>query len=416
MKTKKKQPDVRLHTVHGYTVVLMTTSTQMIAVQCGINSGFVHETQETSGVNHLLEHVLTDSWTKCGTNCSEYWNKKGVVMNASTDETMLKYFTNGLEEDLVEMVDYIITISDHPTFKHASFVQEKEAVIDELLTYGRDPESKVDDVFNKNFYTEPGLQYKDDWKLQIKNLKTLTEDDMKAAYNEHYNTKNTVFLVSGAFNPRRVLSIFEQKLKKKQGGVACEPYCFSNVHKILYLKHESPTTVLVLGFPSDVLLHEEDASYISPIIHMVDNILFDTLRTKHRLIYSTDMSPTSNTCGTVVRLKLYIRDINIVNCMRLVSEVFTHYTTHPFPVTAMRAAKKVELAHFYTAVDTGANYLLQMVAKIPTDSTKVFTLSERMAAVKSMDAATATRVFNRLFRLNRSLCVYQGGTDVHLKF
>jgi hypothetical protein len=46
----------------------------------------------------------------------------------------------------------------------------------------------------------------------------------------------------------------------------------------------------------------------------------------------------------------------------------------------------------------------------------VFTLSERMAAVKSMDAATATRVFNRLFRLNRSLCVYQGGTDVHLKF
>jgi predicted Zn-dependent peptidase len=393
----------------------MPSSTKMIAVQCGVNSGFVHETAQTSGINHLLEHVLTDSWTKCGTTCSEYWNQRGVVMNASTDETMLKYFTHGLEEDLAEMVEYIITISDHPTFKRASFEQEKEAVIDELLTYGRDPESKVDDVFNKHFYSEPGLQFKDDWKLQIQNLKTLTEADMKKVYADHYNPKNTIFLVSGAFSPKAVLGMFEKKLKKKATGAACEPYCFRNVHEVLYLKHDSPTTVLVLGFPSDILLHEEDSHFISPIVTMVDNILFDTLRTKHRLIYSTDMNATSNTCGTVVLLKLYIRDVNILKCMHYVTQVFHHYTTHPFPASALQAAKKVEMANFYTKVDIGNDYLMQWVAKIPTKSTKVFTMAERMHAVKRMDAATANRVFNRLFRLNRSLCVYQGATNVHLK-
>ena len=36
--------------------------------------------KKESGIAHLLEHIITDSWDKCKGNCTSYWSKKGIYI------------------------------------------------------------------------------------------------------------------------------------------------------------------------------------------------------------------------------------------------------------------------------------------------------------------------------------------------
>ena len=118
MVTRRKKDDAaRVFIVKGYKVIVQLNGKQTVRVECAINAGFISEDQHNTGVNHLLEHILTDAWEKCGTSCSTFWADKGVDMNASTDETVLRYHTEGTSSNVANMVKYITNIATHPIFK-----------------------------------------------------------------------------------------------------------------------------------------------------------------------------------------------------------------------------------------------------------------------------------------------------------
>jgi predicted Zn-dependent peptidase len=70
--SRRKTDTVRLYHISGYRVLLQHTNQPTINVECAINAGFIKETKETSGINHLLEHILTEAWSKCGRTCTGY--------------------------------------------------------------------------------------------------------------------------------------------------------------------------------------------------------------------------------------------------------------------------------------------------------------------------------------------------------
>ncbi len=81
-------------------------------VESYISSGFINENIENAGISHLLEHVVTEGWKKCGKKgCQSYWKKKGVLTNASTGQTTVQYYMHGLKEYTYAMVEYITSIS-----------------------------------------------------------------------------------------------------------------------------------------------------------------------------------------------------------------------------------------------------------------------------------------------------------------
>ena len=97
-------------------IILLNTNkhAKTVLVESYINNGAVDEKKENLGISHLLEHICTDGWSKCRNNCSEFWKKRGVVLNASTGQTYVNYFIKGLPKYLDEMISYIISISTSP--------------------------------------------------------------------------------------------------------------------------------------------------------------------------------------------------------------------------------------------------------------------------------------------------------------
>ena len=46
-----------------------------------ISNGFINEDKENAGISHLLEHVVTEGWKRCGKKgCTDYWKKEEFLL------------------------------------------------------------------------------------------------------------------------------------------------------------------------------------------------------------------------------------------------------------------------------------------------------------------------------------------------
>ena len=143
-------------------------------VESYISSGFINENIENAGISHLLEHVVTEGWKKCGKKgCQAYWKKKGVLTNASTGQTTIQYYMHGLKEYAIEMIDYIVSISINPEITKSRMDKEIKAVHNELMIHAAHPQMGLYNLLNKMLFRIEGLVVQDDMPLQIKNLKNL---------------------------------------------------------------------------------------------------------------------------------------------------------------------------------------------------------------------------------------------------
>jgi predicted Zn-dependent peptidase len=414
MTTRKRVDRPNIHYVAGYRIILQPTPNPVINVECAINAGFINETKETSGVNHLLEHILTDGWKKCGSTCSGFWTDKGVDMNASTDETLLRYHTRGTLTFIDSMVAYITSIATHPVFQLKVLKKEKEAVIDEMATYGSDPESKLDQLFNEHFYTG-GLVYKDDWKLQIKNLQHLDLETVKRVFRENYNPRNLLFIVTGKFNSHHVLHVFERELAKKPLGTVYAPSsCFTLNHGIYFSKEESPTTTIAIGFPSNVSAHDKDSVHFNTLCGVLNDLLFEKLRTELTLVYGVQFSYTMNICGTVVLCSIHVREKHVVECLKALFATLRHYMKALFPSKTLFAARERELFNYNNHLPYTKDYLLQFMHQLNEEKPLIYSRAERVRMVSQVKATTLQRLFQRACVIDHAMVVYQGKRDLKL--
>ena len=73
--------------------------------------------KETAGINHLLEHVLTNAWKKCNyTKCSSYLGDRGINYNAHTTDDHMLYWASGMLEDTEDIINYIIDITNNAKY------------------------------------------------------------------------------------------------------------------------------------------------------------------------------------------------------------------------------------------------------------------------------------------------------------
>ena len=167
---KDKKPE--LLNINGNRVLYFKIPNKTIYVESIIKTGFADENRNNSGINHLLEHVLTNAWDKCNNkSCMSYWNNKGGHYNAETHNHKIKYYNSGTKNMKDEIINYIVDITLNPKILKANLDNEKHAVKTELLGALNENDYTLYDIHNKNFYKRDGLKYSGDWKNTIKKFK-----------------------------------------------------------------------------------------------------------------------------------------------------------------------------------------------------------------------------------------------------
>ena len=164
-----------------------------------------------AGVAHFLEHVKFNE--KKNHTAHDYFNKMGSDTNAFTTFDYTNYQVFGGEnakENIIHLLDFV----QNPYFSGQIVQNEKGIIIEEAKMGEDDPYTvmlfkHLDNIFNHSEYKKlitgtPG---------EIKNI---TIDDIKLAFNTFYHPENMFLVVTGNFNPYEIMESIKENQNKKE--------------------------------------------------------------------------------------------------------------------------------------------------------------------------------------------------------
>ena len=317
-----------VHRINGYTILFMKSKSKTAYVSAIIANGYCNEKKTDIGINHLLEHVLVQSWKKCKQKpCELYWMSRPVFFNGFTTMTQMKYFIDGMSNELPGMLEYIIDIVTHPLILQKNLTAEKKIVINELNQRINSSEYGFNQIVLNTLYTLPGLQQANNYLLQKKNVDNISLKDLVEYHKQNYNSSNTYFVVSGDFNPAHVLSVFENKLKVVASPVASSNIPsknpFSYQSKLFFVQNKTDEAKnggveFNLIFPMDIHMNNELVQQLLITCSIIEKELYNILRIEHQLIYSIFVHCATYYYGSVVEISGSCTDTNIVKILKYI--------------------------------------------------------------------------------------------------
>lgn len=317
-----------IHKVNGYTILFMKSKSKTAYVSAIIANGYCNEEKSDIGINHLLEHVLLESWKKCKQKpCELYWMSKPVFYNGFTTMTQMKFFIDGMSQELPDMLEYMIDIVIQPLILQKSLTAEKKIVINEMNQRINSPDYGFNQIVLNTLYTLTGLQQASNYLLQKKNVDNISLKDLVEYHKQNYTSSNTYFVVSGDFNPAHVLSIFENKLKVVTSPVASSNIPsknpFSYQSKLIFVQNKTDEAKnggveFNLFFPMDIHMNNELLQQLLITCSIIEKELYNILRTEHKLIYSISVNCATYYYGSVVKITGSCTDTNIVKILKYI--------------------------------------------------------------------------------------------------
>ena len=147
------------------------------------------------GTAHFLEHKIFEQEDGC--DPFSFFSKSGVSSNASTTFNNTRYYiwgVNELEKNLNFLLDFVMS----PYFTDSNVDKEKGIIEEEILMYEDDPEWALDDTMRKNLFYQ--LPIKEKIAGTVKDIFSMTKEDLYRAYNSFYNPSNMSLVIGGNFD------------------------------------------------------------------------------------------------------------------------------------------------------------------------------------------------------------------------
>jgi len=171
-------------------------------------------TEVPKGVAHFLEHKMFEQ--KNGVNSLDKLTSIGVNANAYTTNDHTAYLyecTDNFYEALDEFMDYV----QNPYFTDENVEKEKGIIGQEIQMYDDYPEWRVYlNTLEAMYHTNP---VKLDITGTIETISHINKDILYKCYNTFYNPSNMCLVVSGDFEPEKLLEEIKSRLiDKKQNG------------------------------------------------------------------------------------------------------------------------------------------------------------------------------------------------------
>lgn len=419
-KTKKKMKVMtnitpEIITINNYKILLIPNKNDTIVIKTFINNGFITEDKTTSGINHLLEHILFSAWKKCKNKpCTDYFNNNGIIANATTRNTILTYHVEGLNKNIKLLLEYIISITTNPYIYNELIKKEKHAVLNELLIYSNNYEASLYDKINKNIYNNDGLRYKDDWKIQKDNLKKINMRLLKEVLNKYYTANNIIYVISGDYVKSNIINIFKKLLpKSKNDKINIDRDCFNidNKKVIIDVNKEVNTGTLYYMFPLKIYIGDDDLFKIEISLNCLKYIIFNNLRYKEKIIYSFFINLDTNICGTLVSLKTNTKCKNIKRIYKLLDKFIEKYKNENISRELLQSQKDKFLykyINFYNNPHKIADYYgFQYIKQIYNKSKKLYSKEQVKNIILDIELDDIKDIYNKIFNLNSGIKAYQ---------
>ena len=204
---------------NGLRVVLVPCEAESVAVGLFIASGSRHETAETAGISHFIEHMLFKGTpTRKPVDITRAIEGRGGNFNACTGEESTCYFAHLPCEYLGEAVDILSDMYLRATIPADEFVREKQVVIEEIKMYADEPDSVAMENLQRNLFPRSTLGAP--VAGTAASLTPMRPADLKRYIKAHYRADNTVVVIVGNFDEAYALREVGRRFRACPVGAA----------------------------------------------------------------------------------------------------------------------------------------------------------------------------------------------------
>lgn len=162
------------------------------------------------GIAHFLEHkVFTE---KENPQPMEFFAKSGSICNAFTtfrNTTYLFYATKDLKENINYLLNYVQNI-----YLTDESVEKEKGIISEEIHMYEDRPAEV--LFEKvRLNTLNSNPYRNSIIGTVKDIESITKDDLETCYYTFYHPSNMFMIVTGSFDPEEVMNLIRENQNNK---------------------------------------------------------------------------------------------------------------------------------------------------------------------------------------------------------
>ena len=277
------------------------------AIQVFLNFGSAHETDDTRGMAHFIEHMCFKG-TKTIPIPTDLFIKQdnaGGTFNANTNQRYTAYVCKIIDQDIANTIPLLANMMLHSTFVKKEFVKEENVVIEECLRSADNPVDLLEDDSASIVYDGSSYQHSiDKLAYHRKKYNYATVVDL---YRLFYRPDNMILSIVSDVPFRTILNIVAKSDYAKSCGYSKKDlldkrrhilyYSIPAPREIQYNFHEKPglnTTHVKISFITCNQFHED--RYVLNMLEHVLGGLFGSklsilLREKNGLTYTS----TSNT-------------------------------------------------------------------------------------------------------------------------
>ena len=189
---------------NGMTIILAPMKqTQIICMGFFIKAGSRNETSEDSGIAHFLEHMMfKGTKTRSAEKLFYELDTAGALYNAGTTTQNTNYYIYGNCDDTKKLLDIVLDIYINPYFPEKEINKEKKVIIEEMRMRTDMPMMKLYIAMHKKIFHGTSLSREViGTKESVMGLK---KRDLVIFRETFYKPDNTVFVITGNFNPELI--------------------------------------------------------------------------------------------------------------------------------------------------------------------------------------------------------------------
>jgi zinc protease len=209
-------PEVKEHNLKNGLKVLLAEdhSTPLVIFQVWYRIGARDEASGSTGISHLLEHMMFKGTKKHGSKVlSKTVRKNGGVDNAFTSKDSTAYYQILPSDRVGISLEFESDRMKNLLLKETDALAERDVVIEERrLRYEDNPQNSLFELvsataFTSHPYGRPIIGWMDD-------LKHIEKDGLQEHYRAYYSPDNAVIVAIGDFDSRAMLKDIKKKFGK----------------------------------------------------------------------------------------------------------------------------------------------------------------------------------------------------------
>lgn len=248
-----------------------------------VGAGSRHETPETNGLSHFLEHMLfrgTDRYPSAYELNRSVEELGGILLGAThVDSTLLSVTVP--PENLCGAVEILAEILRAPAF---TAIETEKRIAQEEILEGLDEDGvdvDVDNVSRALLFSPHPLGFKITGSAD--NIDRFDVEDLRDHMRAYYGGRNSVLCVAGALEPDRVFAAVRDSFRALPPGERASvqaPALAGEGRRFAYVPHQGSQTDVRVCFPT---FGERDPRFIP--LKILSRILDDGMSTRvHRRI------------------------------------------------------------------------------------------------------------------------------------